>query len=361
MGRILRPDKRIITTGQPTPSRPSVRLGLLPASPSISPGLHGRTLARPGSLVRLAISRCFLICLVLQVGLGTYVSIKPSLLFYQFVQPIFPAVLSSQVAREAGKHNTRTGSTTRLEVTRRCTVTRQVPGDAPPAARLWAARPLPQHYGARIPDGRVCGRHGAWKKRDDACDNTARSRRGSALARQHAAQCGRRSTAATHVCQHSAFPATMTQENREAGQHSASDRPSYQHLQFARYLSMAVFTRVLDSGAHRLPAAATSSRPVPSLIVLPRHTLRPPPPSRPAHTLLVTAKISHILAPFLPLGRRGGERLIGGDGEGLFSLGMQVTTTTTPAVSTHRSRTPLESFEIIDRHLQTVACSSCAY
>lgn len=131
VGRILRPDKRIITTGQPTPSRPSVRPGLLPARPSISPGLPGRTLARLGFLVCLAISRCFLICLVLQVGLGTYLSIKASLLSYQFVQPIFLVVLSSQVAREAGKHNTRTGYTTRLEVTRRCTVTRQVPGDAP--------------------------------------------------------------------------------------------------------------------------------------------------------------------------------------------------------------------------------------
>lgn len=148
---------------------------------------------------------------------------------------------------------------------------------------------------------------------------------------------------------------------QRAGQHSTPDRPSYQHLQFARYLSMAVFTRVLDSGAHRLPAAATTSRPVPSLIVFSRQTLRPSPPFRPTLTLLVTAKISHILTPFFPLGGRGGERLRGGDVDGLFFLAMQVTSATARAVSTHRSRTPLESFEIIDRHLQTVACSSCAY
>lgn len=170
VGRILRPDKRIITTGQPTPSRPSVRPGLLPARPSISPGLPGRTLSCLGFVVRLSVSWCFLICLVLQVGLGSLLlSIKPSFLSCQFVQPILLVVLSSQVALEAGKHNTRTSYTTRLEVTRRCTVTRQVPGDARPTAR----RPPPRQMGiVKDPDRR--GMHvSRWMEaRDDACNST---------------------------------------------------------------------------------------------------------------------------------------------------------------------------------------------
>lgn len=94
VGRILRPDKRIITSGQPTPSRPSVRPGLLAARPSISPGLPGRTLARPCLLVCFAISQCFLIRWSSRwVSVPTYPSSRalyPTNSFSQFSRPYCP-------------------------------------------------------------------------------------------------------------------------------------------------------------------------------------------------------------------------------------------------------------------------------
>lgn len=191
--------------------------------------------------------------------------------------------------------------------------------------------------------------------------HTARTRRGRALSRRRPSQRGGHSTAGTHVGQHRSLPATMTQGN--SGQGSTAPQTDLRTnicssrgtFQWQCLLVCLILART-DS-----PAAATTARPVPSLIVFSRQTLRPSPPSRPTHTLLVTAKISHILAPFFPLGGRGGERLRGGDVDGLFFLAMRVTSGSARPVSTHRPRTPLESFEIIDRHLQTVACSSCAY
>ncbi|MPC69988.1 hypothetical protein E2C01_064220 [Portunus trituberculatus] len=109
------------------------------------------------------------------------------------------------------------------------------------------------------------------------------------------------------------LPARMAQKNSEAEHHSSSDRPSYQHLQFARYLSMAVFTRVLDSGAPRslLACHHHSPHPIahrPSLLLLPTVASHPS-----TQDTLFTNKSSHIVASFPPTSGRGSGELKGGD------------------------------------------------